>query len=194
MKYEKSLLFCGFPASGKSTALDVCRGFGDIFCYEMSDFVYSCFDESDTISDEVDDNALGAWASGLKEEYGQGYFAKMLVEEINDKVPRTKSVAVSGIRSPEEVMAFHESDLFDDVVVIGVVANEDDRWERVQEREGMDKETFHQRNKREERWGTNDVIRYADVWLENNYITEDRFRTKTKLTIQQVMDQTMLTL
>lgn len=184
-KYENAILFAGYPASGKSTALNVCKGFGEIFCYEMGDFVREKFNK--TTGEDISDNELGDWATTTRNTHGVGCFAEQLVDKISHEVPETKSVAVSGVRAPEEVSAFIESNLFNDVTVIAVVANESVRWERFTEGEDSSRKEFTQQNTCEQRWGVDRVIRKADLYMRNEWTTEQRFRNKIEGMIESLL-------
>lgn len=178
---DNLFLFTGKHCSGKSTALDVCMENSDIFCYDMREFIQILFQ----FQSEYDD--MDTWASRLRENYGKGYFAQELCNDIAVDVPPTKSVAISGVRSPEEVQAFIESNLFDDVTTISIIANNAVRWERYSEGQHTSQESFEHRNNCDVDLGVEKVIRMSDVHLENSHITKERFRRKVEMRIEELM-------
>lgn len=183
MEYNNAFLFTGYVASGKSTALDVCRNIDDIACFELGDLVHKMY-EADN-DENVSDNDVGVWASGRRELHGKGYFTYELIQNLDTNMD---SIAVSGIRCPEEVMQFIESGLFSNVTVIGVTANEDVRWERFSKRDGTSHEDFVDRNTREEDWGVDMVMKFADLYLVNEFTTETRFRNKVENIIENLKE------
>ena len=175
--YKTAYLLSGYPCSGKSTALNIFKLVEDVRCFEFSDHVRN---EFKTVDDQdVSDNDLGIWAANTKENYGNNIFAKSLLEEIIDEVPKGKSVAVSGFRSPKEISVFTESDLFEQTELIFIEASEPVRWERYKESRDSTLEEFEERNEREKNWGL-ERVHCMSTPIQNSYIAKERFRNKIK--------------
>jgi dephospho-CoA kinase len=169
-------LLTGFPGSGKSTALETANDMG-LFTVEMSDVV-----RSEYSGDEENDNNLGKWASSRKQEHGNGYFAECSAKFIRENIGSDRDVAISGIRSVEEVDTFEG--FFDNVIVVGIRCPKEIRWKRVFERDGVRPSEMSQRDQRERQWGLQKVLnRHTNHILYNETCTQELFKNKVKTVI-----------
>jgi len=128
--------------------------------YEMSDFVRDLYaEEHEGVADgdilrNVDDNALGRWASEQTDEHGPDYFARRLVEDRlldDDK----EFAIVSGLRRPEGLSVMRDV-LVPDANALSVIAldvPQTMRFER-KARSGTSEDEFARRTEREMvEWG-----------------------------------------
>jgi len=179
-------LFAGLPGCGKTVAAkaakEVIEKYHDrsVSTHEISDYVRYEY-ESNTGLGEISDNDLGNWAAQKKDRNGDGYFARRLATELlQDGVPKAENIVVAGIRSPEEAQAFRER--FSTVVVMPIWTLPDERYKRLEAREG--EYTYEEFNERKDRelwqWGCIDFFTKEDEYdhiIPNNY-SEEKFETE----------------
>lgn len=171
-------ILVGFPASGKSTALNEAYSQG-LYTIETSEVVRDKFQEE--TPEKVGDDALGDWATEQRNEYGVDVFALHTINRLQT-ADYTGDVALSGIRCVEEVDVFKSSNLFDEVEVIGIEAGYETRFQRMKNRDDIDREYFESRMKREKDWGVEKVMnRETDLIIRNDSCSEKLFRNKFEL-------------
>jgi dephospho-CoA kinase len=150
----------GLPGCGKSTAADTIESmlrenFEYALTCEMSSFVREEY--RDTFDGATcTDNELGEWAASMKDEHGNGYFARQLAEYFETATHH--HMIVPGLRSPAEAEALREVYGDDNVTVIAIWTLPDVRFERkygeTPSTEHPEWETFQERNEREiHEWG-----------------------------------------
>lgn len=174
-------LFCGYPCSGKTTALKTAYEEG-LHTLEMSKVVKRKYSE-ETRNDpaEVDDNTIGRWATEQRLSYSFGYFAEYAAELARKRVDSDSDVAVSGVRSIEEVDAFRKALPETEIVVVGIRCPESIRWRWAFENRDMRPNEMKARDQREEEWGLEKLLnRGTDMIIRNGNVTEDRFKQKIR--------------
>lgn len=173
---NKAYVFVGYPASGKSTALKTAYAEG-LHTAEMSDVVRKQYRE-ETGQEEADDNAIGNWATTQRLAISFGYFAECAAELINNRVDNSSPVAISGVRSIEEVEVFRTA-LEEEVTVIGIRTPKETRWKWAFEERDMRPTEMRQRDQRENEWGLDKLLnRHTDMIIRNGNVTQDRFEQK----------------
>lgn len=180
----------GPAGSGKSTVANMIEEehSEEVRVFEMSDFVRSQFwDERDAeaVVEDIDDNALGAWAADKKDEHGDGYFARQLAQTVRSN---DEHIVISGIRSPEEKDALDE--VFGHVTAVAVWTLPDIRFERKYgDKPSTDHpkwQTFLDRNEREIwKWGcvefyATDSMYEAGHIIPNNSATKEILRNRVR--------------
>lgn len=175
----------GLPGSGKSTFTDIAEEFSDdVETTSLGDIVRKLAGEQGhTTSD-----AIGNFATRMREEHGQGIFAEKLIEEM--EFGEDTVLVIDGIRSPEEIEQLRETTNCECTVVY-IRASRRVRYDRVvnRGREGEDKmsfEDFVERDEREIGWGFDEIIEqnYYDEMIQNESSFEE-FKGK----IRRVLDK-----
>lgn len=190
MKRANVFLFAGLPGCGKSIAAQRAYGaleqrkYHSVEKHELSDYVRSAYEKESGISG-VGDNELGEWAAQKKTKRGDGYFARQLAEDISNS-PHADNIVVAGIRSSEEVHAFRER--FDNVIVLSIWALPDERYTRLENREGeYTLEEFNDRKQRELwSWGCIDFFtdeKYYNHIIPNNF-SQDKFLAEVEYIVE----------
>lgn len=180
---SKAYIFTGFPCSGKSTALKTAYE-AELHTVEMSDVVRRQYRE-ETGQEEADDNAIGNWATVQRMAISFGYFAECASELINNRIDDNSSVAISGVRSIEEVEVFRTA-LEEEVTVIGIRTPKEVRWKWAFEERDVRPTEMRQRDQRENEWGLDKLLnRHTDMIIRNGNVTQERFEQK----IQEVVTE-----
>lgn len=178
----------GLPGSGKSTFTDVAKDISEnVETTSLGDIVRKlASEEGHTTSD-----AIGNFASRMREEHGQGIFAEKLIEEMD--FDDDTILVIDGIRSPAEIEQLRgTTDCECTVVYIKVDSRI--RYERIVDRgredeDQMTYEDFLQRDNREISWGFDKIIEenYYDEVIENESTFKD-FESKIQATINQQLN------
>ncbi|MFB6177844.1 MAG: AAA family ATPase [Halobaculum sp.] len=153
----------GLPGSGKGEAAAVARE-ADIPVVTMGDVI------RDACRDRGLDPAEhhGRVAKQLREEDGPTAIADRTVERLRDIDDEV--VLVDGLRSPPELERFREA-FGEDFLLVAVEAPFEVRFERAADRgrddSDADEEAFRERERRERKFGLDDLIDRADVSIDN---------------------------
>lgn len=152
----------GMPGSGKGEASKVIEENGFHIFY-MHDAV---FEEVEKRGLERNQKNVGMVANELREREGAGAVAKRMAWKIGSE----RQVCIEGVRSKAEIDVFRK--VYDDIVVIGVDAPPEVRFERMKERGRLDDiksyEEFLEKEKREAGWGIGEAIEAADHKIVND--------------------------
>lgn len=174
----EAYVFTGYPASGKSTALKTAYAEG-LHTVEMSDVVRRQYRE-ETGNDNADDNTIGRWATTQRLAISFGYFAECAAELIRNRVDDSTPVAISGVRSIEEVEVFRTA-IPEDVTVVGIRTPKEIRWKWAFEERNVRPTEMRQRDQRENEWGLDKLLnRHTDMIIRNGNVTQDRFEQKIR--------------
>jgi dephospho-CoA kinase len=169
----KILAIVGLPGSGKTTAIDAIKDLGIVVT--MGNIVR---DEVKRRGIEPNGINLGKIAQQLRESGGPGIIAKRCVDIIVKM--KAEIIIVDGIRSLAEVNIFRK---FWKFPLIAIRVEEEKRLGRLFERSRSDDpknlEELKERDKRELKFGLNDVIREADYTIKNNSTIDD-LKKKTR--------------
>ncbi|MBD3193919.1 MAG: AAA family ATPase [Candidatus Lokiarchaeota archaeon] len=169
----KLIGFCGLAGSGKSTAIDAVKDLGIVM--NMGDVVR---DELLRRDIELNDKNLGKIAKELRDKYGPEVIAKRCMEEI--KTMNIDTIFVDGLRSMDEVKYFRKQQKFP---VIAIIISDKKRFRIIKERSREDDpktiEDLNLRDKREQNFGINEVIKNANYTIENKSTKSD-LKKKTK--------------
>ncbi len=151
----------GMPAAGKEEFQIVAQGLG-----------YTVVRMGDVVRDEalrrglpITDAAVGGMAHEERRIHGAGIWAERTVPRVVGE-----RVLIDGLRSLVERDVFRGA-FEGHLVVFGIVASQETRWERVQQRHRADDaktfEEFRRRDERERGWGLEAVVASADVTIVN---------------------------
>lgn len=170
-------LFTGYPGCGKTTALREAYE-NDLQTIEMGQVVRNEYRDSELVKGSPDDNDLGKWASRKREDFGEAYFAEKAMDRVRLSGMQS-DIAISGIRSMEEVEVFRNSSILETVTIVGIVASRERRAERLQGRDDANHSYLAERDQREREWGLEKVMRRGtDLVIRNNECSLARFRSK----------------
>lgn len=170
------LLVAGMPGAGKEELLGVARSMGIPFL-RMGDIVREHHAESGT------GLSVGAYANAQREELGKDIWARRALECMHGDI-----FLVDGCRSMDEVRSYRG--LSDDVLIVGIFAPPEARFERLVKRgrddAPRDREEFEARDSREMGWGLADVMALADVMILND-TDLDTFRDRSRRTLEALL-------
>ncbi|MHA1149609.1 MAG: AAA family ATPase [Promethearchaeota archaeon] len=176
----KVIGFCGYPGSGKSTAIESVKDLGEIIT--MGDVVRN---EADKREITHTDKNLGNLAKKLREEGGPNVIAENCVELILSKT--CEIIFIDGLRSMDEVKIFRTYWKFP---VIAIIADQKIRFERLVKRGRSDSpkslEELENRDKREEQFGLKEVVKQANIKIDSN-IPEKEFKMKTRKIVEHLL-------
>lgn len=177
---KKVIGIVGMPASGKSTAIEVAKQFGEIIV--MGDVVR---EEVQKRGLTINSETLGTTARQLRETEGSAVIANRCVEKIKNS--NAAVIILDGLRSMDEVRVFRESC---DLMIIAVIAPDSQRHEwllnRKREDDSTTMEKILERDTRELGFGIQAVIDSAD-FIINNLGTIEELQMNCKLTFDSVL-------
>lgn len=173
-------LFAGYPCAGKSTALKTAYSEG-LHTVEMSEVVRRQYrEETRKEPNEVNDNELGRWATTQRLAISFGYFAEHAAKLVNNRTDSDSDVAISGVRSIEEIETLQNS-LNENITVVGIRTPKEVRWKWGFEERDMRPNEMKDRDQREEEWGLEKLMnRYTDMIIRNGNVTQGRFEQKIR--------------
>ena len=170
----KLIAFVGMPASGKSEAAAIARGFG-IPVVNMGDVVR---EETARRGLPATDENIGGTGTALRKEEGMDVIARRCVPGI--RLLNSSVVVVDGIRNLDEINYFKEQ-FGEDFKLITIHTPFEQRFERVKSRGRSDDmksmEELKKRDEREKGWGLDKAIEKADITI-NNTGTIEKFRSE----------------
>ena len=156
---------CGMPGSGKGEFAKIIsdngipvRSMGDMVRAEVS---ARRLNGSPTVFGEV--------AADLRRKFGDDILAKRLADEVSNLMLNHSIVLIDGMRGTAEYEMF-STRWGSDFTSIAIIANQDVRFQRTQERgrpEDGDRQQFQIREEREAGWGLNSLIEQADYSIIN---------------------------
>ena len=151
----------GLARSGKDTAAE----------YLASSYGFKVFTMSDVIKTElmrrgmiISKENMSKLGDIMREEYGRNVVAIKTLE----KSSNFAKVAITGMRSPEEIKYFrYEADKF---YLLAIEANDDKRFERRSKEDPQRRSEFYVRDERDiKNKGLDKVIDKANCVIKNNY-------------------------
>ncbi len=164
----------GYPGSGKSIVTKIADSIGfktvsmgdQIRRRTREDWGDRLQQAKDGKSDEIPSDVYGEYATEMRDIHGRGIVSKWCKEEImNSEGP----VFIDGMRSPEERESFEEY-VDVDVLFIHAPASLRYSWIKNRARDNEDTftfESFMNRDKRENKWGLNELIQNSDFTIHN---------------------------
>ena len=174
-KKKKLICVTGMPGAGKSIFCDVGKRLGyDIII--MGDQVRKEAKNRGLVNNS---EVLSELMIELRKEKGKNAVAKMCKEEIN-KLDNNK-IIIDGIRNIEEIELFTE---IGEVKIILIRNTSEQRIKFLQERKRSDApiniEEFKKRDEKELKIGLKEVIKKADIIIDNIGLTKEEFEEKTE--------------
>ncbi len=164
---KKITLLTGRRGSGKTIFLDIAKnlGFGTL---ELSTVVFELMKKANI---EATSENTGKFAEELRKKEGRDAVAKRVLPYMEGL---GKDIVVcSGVRSPEELIFFRSKY---PTILIEIRSDERIRFERILKRSRPSDpktwEAFLAREASEKRLGVEDVIKMADIVIENNETIE----------------------
>ncbi len=182
----KIIAFAGMPFSGKSVAVEQAKQ-QNIQVVRMGDLVWA---ETRRQGRPLDDKNVGDVANTMRIHHGMDIWARKTVEFIKTLQP-TDLLVIDGIRNAEEILFFKQN-LGRDFLVVAVDAPDTLRHQRGLFR-GRDDDSgtlkaIHERDEREIRWGLRDVIKNADIRIENSGSLEE-FQSEVRKLFKKILDK-----
>lgn len=174
----------GYPASGKSVVAEWMRNH-NISVVRMGDRLRKKFEreEKPDLMSEFGTNResdlLGEWATQQRDIHGEDVVAQWTANHIESEF-EDELVFVDGVRSKKELSLFKNK--FESVYTIYIATDKQERLERIRGR-GREGESNYslddltERDRREESWGLDEVIKDADFHISNNGTLQE-FREK----------------
>ncbi len=158
----------GLARSGKDTAAEYLASLYGFKVFTLSDVIKTELMRRGMVISKENMSKLG---DIMREEFGRNVIAIKILEKAS-KFPK---VAITGIRSPEEVKYFkYEADKF---YFLCIEANEDKRFGRRSKADPQFRSKFFERDKRDiENKGLGEVIEKADYVIKNNHSKENLYR------------------
>ena len=177
----KVIGFCGLPGSGKSTAIEAISDLGKIIT--MGDVIRS---EAKIRGIDPTGENLGKIANELRDKWGQEIIARKCVESIRNL--KDDIIFIDGVRSIIEVNEFRK---FWKFPLIATILDEKARFERLLRRARPDDpkiiEEMRERDQREIKFGTKEVISNADYTL-HTAISIEETKEKARELVKKVID------
>ncbi|MEM0467379.1 MAG: AAA family ATPase [Candidatus Thermoplasmatota archaeon] len=182
----KIIAFAGMPFSGKSVAVDFARQ-QNIPVVRMGDLVW---EETRRQGRPLDDRNVGDVANSMRKKYGMDIWAQKTVECMKT-LPSSNIYVIDGIRNKEEIIYFKKH-LGSDFLLIAIIASDEIRHQRGLMRGRRDDsgtlKAMLERDKREIGWGLPEVLRSADIRIENNSSLEE-FQEQIKKFFQSILEK-----
>jgi len=169
------LILCltGMPGAGKSTVAGFLKekGFSSL---TMGDAVR---DEAKRLGLEPTDANLGKLMLGLREEYGQGAVANLILQQLERSKDNRNDIIIDGIRSVAEVEVLRKAG---HVKLLAIHASKETRFDHLTARGRSDAPSssseFAGRDKRELSVGISEAIALADESLSNNELSLEQLK------------------
>ncbi|WP_371803530.1 AAA family ATPase [Candidatus Lokiarchaeum ossiferum] len=159
MKYIIGLV--GMPGSGKSTALEIAKQFGEVVV--MGDVVR---EEAKNRNIPINSQNLGQLAKSLRNQYGPDAIAQKCIQKMQSIT--NDFCFLDGIRSKHEMTVFAEKYL---IKVVAIIVPDHIRHQWLISRNRQDDSSsiddILERDKRELDFGVQTVIENADFQIEN---------------------------
>ncbi|HEQ79072.1 MAG TPA: dephospho-CoA kinase [Euryarchaeota archaeon] len=168
------IITTGMPGSGKDELLKVFQQAG-LFVARMGDVVRSHAMESGALGDDF---SVGSHANSQRERFGQDIWAARTLELLCKEHDNLSdlNIVIDGSRSLFELEYFKKH-LPKNVIVVAVHATSQERFKRLKKRARADApddyETFTAREERELGWGLGEIIKEADIIIDNNGTLEE---------------------
>ena len=177
---KKIIGLVGMPGSGKSTALEIAKSYGEVVV--MGDSLRM---ELKKRGIDITPESLGALSKELREKEGPSAIANRCIEKI--KASPSKVVFVDGLRSMDEVNYFR--DQFE-MIIVAVIAPDNLRHQwllsRKRSDDGATLEKIQERDAREIAFGLHVAIENADFVI-NNLGSIDELHFNCKMTFESVI-------
>ena len=174
---NQKLIICviGLPGAGKS-----------LFCSVSNELGFSIINMGDQVRKEIkkqglsdDAETLSKMMVKLRKENGRSVVAEICIPII--KKSQNKYIIIDGIRNIEEIKQFQK---IGQVISILITNTTERRMnfliERGRNDAPLDKKTFKKRDENEINIGLNQVMKMADIIIDNNELTKEEFKTKSK--------------
>ena len=174
---NQKLIICviGLPGAGKS-----------VFCSVSNELGFSVINMGDQIRKKIkkqglsdDAKTLSEMMIKLRKENGRSAVAEICIPII--KKSQNKYIIIDGIRNIEEIKQFQK---IGQVISILITNTTERRMnfliERGRNDAPLDKKTFKKRDKNEINIGLNQVMKMADIIIDNNELTKKEFKIKSK--------------
>jgi dephospho-CoA kinase len=176
----KVIGFCGFPGSGKSTAIEAISDLAKVIM--MGDVIRN---EVKNRKLALNDENLGTVARELRQLGGLNVIAEKCVEWIKEL--KNEIIIVDGLRSLNEVNVFRK---YWKVPIIAIILNNKKRFIRLSKRRRSDDplsiEEFKKRDEREIYFGLKEVVEKADYKIKNNS-SIDELKKKTRKIFLEIL-------
>ena len=177
-KRRKLICVTGLPGAGKSVFCDVGKKLG----YNIIIMGDQIRREAKNRGLENNSEVLSKLMIELRKERGKNTVAEMCKEEIN-KLENNK-IIIDGIRNIEEIELFMK---IGEVKIILIRNTFEKRMKLLQERKRSDApiniEEFKKRDEKELKIGIKEVMKKADIIIDNIDLSKEEFEEKTRLII-----------
>ncbi|SMD30297.1 dephospho-CoA kinase [Picrophilus oshimae] len=175
------IIITGMPGAGKDEFVKVAKSMGFLDVH-MGNTVKKYAYENNI---KIDDTNIGKFASDERKKYGMDIWAKRTSKYILDE----DITIVDGLRNYEELEYFKNN--YDDIIVIAIFANEEQRFERIIKRNREDDiKSYNEMKSRDDReltWGIGKVISLADYMIVNNKSLEE-YKSDVKSLLKTIID------
>lgn len=171
VSFLKVLILTGMPGSGKSTAVELAKMRGKPV-FRMGDMVWT---EVRARGLELENEVVGKVANEMRDKHGPGIWAERTVEQVR-KGGDAPLIIIDGCRSRAELDVFRK-EFGADLYIVAIMAPQRTRFERLKARARKDDirtlEELRARDRREIRWGLDEVMKAADVKIRNDGTVEE---------------------
>lgn len=172
------------PGAGKSTVAEAIRDEGFILI-NMGDCIRT---EAKKNNLELNDKNLGNLMLSLRNKYGQGAVAQLVINQINEKYPNHlfNKFIIDGIRSIQEIELLKTIGI---VKILAIHGSLSTRFRNLKNRSRLDAPSDIKdcliRDQRELSVGVSEVIALADEMISNNEISIEELKKKSKMIIKK---------
>tara|TARA_B100001750_G_scaffold90487_1_gene71537 strand:+ start:5435 stop:5986 length:552 start_codon:yes stop_codon:yes gene_type:complete len=181
---ERKNLICvtGLPGAGKSLFCEI----GNRLNYEIIIMGDQVRKEAKKRGLNNDTKSLSKLMIELREKRGKNAIANMCEEEINKST--NKNIIIDGIRNIEEIELFSQ---IGNVKIILIKNTSEQRIKFLQERKRSDapinEKEFNKRDEKELEIGLKEVMKRAEIVIENIDLTKEEFTKRTELILSNLL-------
>lgn len=183
---NQKLIICviGLPGAGKS-----------LFCSVSNEIGFSVINMGDQIRKKIkkqglsdDAKTLNKMMIKLRNEKGRSAIADICIPII--KKSQNKYIIIDGIRNIEEIKQFQK---IGQVISILITNTTERRMnfliERGRKDAPLNKKTFEKRDENEINIGLDKVMKIADIKINNNGLTKEEFKIKSKKILLKLIEK-----
>lgn len=183
MKNKKNLVcVTGLPGAGKSLFCEI----GNKLGYQLVIMGNQIRKEAKRRSLNDNTESLTQLMIKLRDEKGKNIIAEMCIDEINKS--KKRDIIIDGIRNIEEIELFSN---IGDVKIVLINNTSEQRIKFLRDRKRSDapinKKEFNQRDKKELEIGLDEIMKRADIIIENTNLSKEEYIRKSELILNNLL-------